>query len=282
MSYPERMGEQTPHEVLPIQEEAAEKEAGLETEYMEFLTARLNAVMADPGKINTFLEEERQLYRQRRQREKELEEAAGRDTMIPELYNKRRFREQVTLEIQRALRTGRPLAILVGDCDGFKPVNDTWGHQAGDQAISNMGKVVARVPHRQIDIKARVGGDEFAVALPETTEDGSILVAAKIRDEVSRNALAGIVDKEGQPVQGKKTMSWGIVIVTANLLTGNPESDYETVYNLVDGALYFAKENGRNCIAINKKGELRIVGSAEETRILEESRTRSQGPKPEM
>ncbi|MDP2664170.1 MAG: GGDEF domain-containing protein, partial [bacterium] len=128
MSYPESMGNgegaelptgQNLHKLSPLEEETARKEVQLEEDYMKAKTTRLDTVIADHNQKDSYLKEERRVYREHRQRERELEEAAGRDTMIKELYNKKRFRELVTVEIQRALRTGRPLAILAGDCDGF-------------------------------------------------------------------------------------------------------------------------------------------------------------------
>ncbi len=96
------------------------------------------------------------------------------------LSNRRFFMERWTREYERAKRYGRPLTCLMIDVNGFKKVNDTLGHHAGDLILKDVAKEL-QAALRQTDILARLGGDEFVIALPETSTDQAALVADKLR-----------------------------------------------------------------------------------------------------
>ncbi|MGE4296322.1 MAG: GGDEF domain-containing protein [Campylobacterales bacterium] len=95
------------------------------------------------------------------------------------LYNRRRFEEAALLEISRADRYENPFSIVMVDLDNFKPVNDTYGHRAGDDVLRGIGQLLKN--HiRESDLAARLGGDEFVLLLPHTDHDGALRVVAKL------------------------------------------------------------------------------------------------------
>ncbi|HEY5261835.1 MAG TPA: diguanylate cyclase [Solirubrobacteraceae bacterium] len=155
---------------------------------------------------------------------------AARTDPLTKLSNRRGFRELLDLELERARRAGTGVGLLVGDLDGFKDVNDDYGHQVGDLALQRVARRLCE-GKRQIDSAARVGGEEFALILPDTERDGGFALAEQLRRAL-RDEFAGDLT----PL----TISFG--------LAGYPE-DGETAAALLhaaDEALYAAKESGRN------------------------------------
>ncbi|HEV7846315.1 MAG TPA: diguanylate cyclase [Thermoleophilaceae bacterium] len=112
-------------------------------------------------------------------------EDANRTDPLTGLLNRRAFEERLELELERAVRSDRPVSVIIGDIDSFRTVNEQHGHDAGDtvlQAVSvNMLKW-----KRRIDVAARVGGEEFALLLPETDERGAFIVAERLRRATHR------------------------------------------------------------------------------------------------
>ncbi len=149
------------------------------------------------------------------------------------LFNKRYFNEAHERELQRAVRYGRPLSILLFDIDHFKNINDRFGHVAGDSLLKQLANAV-REKLRAHDILARVGGEEFGVLLPEVEKEGATFTAEKIRAVVERTEFA--FDGEKMPA----TISVGVATNTAKLATPL------ALYGAADAALYAAKTRGRN------------------------------------
>lgn len=157
------------------------------------------------------------------------------------LVNRGWVDEQAAVEVSRALRYGRPLAVAMLDVDRFKPFNDTHGHAAGDALLRRVGEALRGLV-RQSDLAARFGGEEFVLLLPETGPE-----AAVDKLETVRQAIAGIevVTPRGQAA--RVTVSAGVATL--------PE-DGRTVHELLDVAdrrLFLAKDGGRD----------RVVGPAE-------------------
>ena len=126
---------------------------------------------------------QRQLERELRDSEKKYKELSITDGLT-NLYNSRHFYSSLQLEINRALRYQRPLALLMVDIDDFKRINDSYGHLAGDRVLAKIGEVI-RSALREADTGYRYGGEEFAVILPETDGPGAVQLAERIRKEVA-------------------------------------------------------------------------------------------------
>ena len=152
------------------------------------------------------------------------------------LGNRWTFDEELALEWRRAERVGDPLALILLDIDNFKTINDTQGHQAGDEVLRKVGQVLAaRV--RQVDLAARYGGEEFAVIVPETDLEGAIDLAGRLR-----KALEGEEIELQNGTRLSVTASFGAA-VKGELPSG------EKLVAAADKALYEAKHSGKNRVA---------------------------------
>jgi diguanylate cyclase (GGDEF)-like protein len=157
------------------------------------------------------------------------EEAAFTDHLTG-LANRRRFERQLEREVARMQRFGHPFSLLMLDIDRFKDINDSFGHAAGDEAIRKISKVL-REGTRGIDLAARVGGEEFAVLLVETSKEGGSEVAERLRTAIKAIEMPGA---------GRVTASFGVA---------ECPNDAQTAFDIVkaaDIALYEAKRNGRD------------------------------------
>lgn len=149
------------------------------------------------------------------------------------LWNHRIIIDRLRNEIDRSSREGTPISIILTDIDHFKHINDTFGHQAGDHVLREIGEVFTRSV-RSYDWVGRYGGEEFLLILPS-----SGLSAARNRAEQLRIAVEGIRVRHGDHLLSV-TASFGVA-------SGFP-GDYETIVQIADSALYRAKDNGRNCV----------------------------------
>ena len=169
----------------------------------------------------------------------ELERLATTDGMTG-IYNRRHFLNLADREWARARRYGRPISFLMIDIDYFKSINDSFGHQTGDEMIMHLASL-ARGCKRECDVLARIGGEEFALLLPETDLSQAQVVAERLRSEVAANSL--VVASLSIPA----TISIGVATSAAAM---NEISD---LMKAADRALYDAKHAGRNrvvcCIA---------------------------------
>ncbi|WP_024303740.1 diguanylate cyclase [Pseudogulbenkiania sp. MAI-1] len=144
------------------------------------------------------------------------------------------FTEIAEKEFSRTRRYGCQLSMLLIDLDYFKRINDSFGHYSGDETLKRVAIVFQQVL-RSCDILGRLGGEEFAVLLPNTPESEAQEVAERLRREVEKSTI--------QTLNGQihLTVSIGVAELAA-------EDDFTTIYNRCDAALYEAKRRGRNCV----------------------------------
>jgi diguanylate cyclase (GGDEF)-like protein len=152
--------------------------------------------------------------------------------LVTALPNRALLGDRLAQETARARRNEQPFAVLLFDLDGFKGVNDTWGHAAGDRVLAMVAER-ARKCMRASDTVGRLGGDEFLAILPETGEEGAIGVAEKLRE-----ALHAPYPLDG--AQAHLGASVGVALFPQH--GGDPES----LQRAADAALYGAKREGRN------------------------------------
>ena len=149
------------------------------------------------------------------------------------LANRRRFERQLEREVARTLRYGRPFCLMLLDIDRFKEVNDNYGHEAGDEAIKYLARILQEGT-RGIDLAARIGGEEFAVILTETNLEGAVEVAERLRVAISGAKI---------PVVGRIAASIGVAECPESAQTSRD------LMAAADAALYEAKRNGRDRVA---------------------------------
>jgi diguanylate cyclase (GGDEF)-like protein len=160
-------------------------------------------------------------------------EQAIRDPLTG-LYNRRFLLEALEKEVQRTARYGSEASLVIFDVDDFKLVNDRYGHAAGDDVLRAVGRIAESVI-RPADSFARIGGEEFALLLPETSQLEALLVAERVRTAIAR---------EGILPDRKVTVSGGIASCPSDA------GEADQLQRLADGALYFAKRNGKDLCAV--------------------------------
>jgi diguanylate cyclase (GGDEF)-like protein len=146
--------------------------------------------------------------------------------------NSRAFNEIAKIEIERSVRYGHPFTMAYIDIDNFKQVNDTLGHDQGDNLLQSIAKTM-KENMRSTDIVARLGGDEFAILLPETNEEN----AKSSMDKLQRHLIEIVVKKNNWPI----TFSIGVV-------TCYKSCNLDELIKEVDDLMYSAKESGKNKI----------------------------------
>lgn len=185
----------------------------------------------------------------RRQQEKlkqltmHLESLAGKDALT-NLVNRRRFNEVLESEWRRAHRSETALSLLMLDVDHFKHLNDTFGHPFGDEVLKCFGTLLAHCVQRAGSLVTRYGGEEFAVLLPDTDLSGAAKLAEFIRQQVELMSLGNEATR-----LVRITISIGAACVSGSEL----ESPSSTLIAMADKALYEAKGQGRNQVAIANK-----------------------------
>jgi diguanylate cyclase (GGDEF)-like protein len=152
------------------------------------------------------------------------------------LANRWTFDEELALEWRRAERVGDPLALVLVDIDDFKAINDTYGHQVGDEVLRGVGRVLS-ANVRQVDLAARYGGEEFAIIVPETDLEGAVQLAERLRVALEQERI-NVPDGSHIAV----TASFG-----AAVKGGLPRA--EQLVAAADATLYEAKRSGKNRVA---------------------------------
>lgn len=169
---------------------------------------------------------------------KELELQARTDSLTG-LLNRRALMDQVEREIARSQRSGSPMSLIVIDIDYFKRLNDTWGHEAGDEALHSVAETF-RTTLRRTDLLARYGGEEFLIVLPDTPREEALRLAQRLRIAVEDLVIPFANDSI------RLTASFGVAVLDPEL----PEENWSRLLRRGDRALYHAKEGGRNCVVL--------------------------------
>lgn len=148
---------------------------------------------------------------------------------LTQVYNRRKFFELAQYEVERNARHQHPLTIIMMDIDHFKNINDTHGHQVGDKTLQALSQTIKALV-RSTDVFGRIGGEEFALVLPETTKQAAKDFAERIRK---------CIENEKFPIIERLTISMGVTQLY-------PDDTSSSLFSRADIALYAAKESGRN------------------------------------
>jgi len=178
---------------------------------------------------------------ERKQLEEKLRAQAMTDPLTG-VFNRRYLQAQATIEMSRARRQKHPIALIAIDIDHFKRINDEYGHDVGDEILKNFTQIVSD-QLRQEDLLCRVGGEEFAVLLPNTAIEQAQHVAERIRASIEEATTT--VEYEGTQQALNITASLGVTPVLAE------EKSLKPALKRADIGLYQAKENGRNQVIIH-------------------------------
>jgi diguanylate cyclase (GGDEF)-like protein len=170
-------------------------------------------------------------------RQKEAAELLARTDELTGLPNRRAFYEAANHEIQRALRYGVPLTLVLTDIDHFKSINDNYGHHVGDAVLQAFARSLS-ASIREVDLAGRWGGEEFVILMPNTSLEEALQVAERMR-----LAVAGTPMRAGRHSFGYTT-SFGVATFSTDVPT------LDALLSRADEALYRAKERGRNRIEI--------------------------------
>jgi diguanylate cyclase (GGDEF)-like protein/PAS domain S-box-containing protein len=170
-----------------------------------------------------------------KQLEEQLRELATRDSLTG-AANRRHFVELAQRERERSLRSKSALSLCLLDADNFKHINDDYGHAVGDHALMALSRA-ARAELRAADVLGRLGGEEFAILLPDTDLNGALVVAERVRAAVES---ASVKDEEGEGIG--VTISVGVAQMQA-------DESIEALLKRADLALYAAKDRGRNRVS---------------------------------
>jgi two-component system chemotaxis family response regulator WspR len=153
------------------------------------------------------------------------------------LANRRRFDEKLLEEIKRGSREKTELSLIMIDIDFFKPFNDTYGHQGGDDCLKKVANALGKIACRNSDLAARYGGEEFAIVLPLTNESGSLSIGERLRAGIENLKIP----HEASQVESTVTISLGCAT-----LIPDKDTTPEMLIEMADKALYNAKDSGRN------------------------------------
>ena len=205
---------------------------------LQMMSRRVEAFSADHVQLLAGLGDQAAIAVQRAKLYEEVERLAVRDGLTG-LFNYSYFHEQLRLELTRSKRNHTPVALILMDIDRFKSFNDTYGHPAGDVLLKRLAEVL-RETVRAVDLTARMGGEEFAVLLPDTDKAGARLVAEKLRAAVES---AQFVGNAATPVV-HRTISLGVASYPQDAKAR------DELVRRADEALYEAKAGGRNAVAL--------------------------------
>jgi len=179
------------------------------------------------------------LSRQLQQVNKSLMRLSSLDSLTG-LANRRSFDSALELEWQRGSRSGKPLALLIGDVDFFKRYNDRYGHQQGDVCLRTVAEALGRCATGD-ELAARIGGEEFALLLPNTDIDGAAAAGERVLDAIRALNL---------PHAASEVAAWVTMSLGATVCFPGAGCSAQDFFKAADAALYEAKSGGRDrCVA---------------------------------
>ena len=198
-------------------------------------------------RLEDTLAEKEELTKQLEQRNRELEQLSLTDDLTG-LPNRRSLSGRLSYEIRRAAR-GDQVCFVVADLDKFKSVNDTWGHEFGDQVLKMVAESLSGAV-RDTDMAARLGGEEFGLVLPGADLEGAKIVAERVREAVRSQTLETPTGEVR-----RFTISMGVAALTGPYTKRCAAERVATrLYKTADAALYRAKENGRDRVELAPAG----------------------------
>lgn len=160
--------------------------------------------------------------------------------------NRRSFSEKIIHELKRSHRTRSPLAAVMCDLDNFKSYNDSYGHVEGDACLQKVAAELAATLQRPGDFCARYGGEEFVILLPDTSLEGALVIAERIRIAI-----------ESLQISHEQSQPWGIVTLSLGVAALDEDAGEDTQKSIIeeaDTALYWAKKEGRNRVVAFNAG----------------------------
>lgn len=155
-------------------------------------------------------------------------------------FNRTYLNERLPKEIKRTTRYGHPLSIILCDIDRFKTINDTYGHQAGDEVLKSFAERISQSLREHIDWVVRYGGEEFLIVLPDTKVHGAMVMAERIRQVIYEKPI------QTQEHQLTITSSFGVTGIESGV--ANREISMMEFIQVADDYLYQSKQGGRNCV----------------------------------
>jgi len=209
----------------------------------DYLTKPVEAVVLN-AKLRA-MQRISEMRQQLQQANRELRLIAVKDGLTG-ISNRRHFDETLMKEIKRAIRSETSVSLVMCDIDFFKPYNDNYGHQAGDDCLKYVARTLAKSIKRPGDLAARYGGEEFAIILPETSADGAMIIAENVRSVIENLNLSHAYSA----VTDRITISCGVAALS-------PKKNGEEIADLAkqliksaDKGLYRAKDLGRNKVSL--------------------------------
>ena len=166
---------------------------------------------------------------------KEQTETLARTDFLTGMNNRRSFYDLCETQFRLARRHGQDLAVILFDIDQFKTINDAHGHAVGDEVLKNLSRIVVETC-RESDVAGRVGGEEFAILLPQTKAENAHELAERLREQMERSVLH--LDRE----EVKFTASFGVAQIFPAC------ESLEALVAAADGAMYEAKQRGKNFV----------------------------------
>jgi diguanylate cyclase (GGDEF)-like protein/PAS domain S-box-containing protein len=203
-------------------------------------------IVSEEGRVSHVIEYTRDITCRRKseeERKKLIErlEYLSNTDVLTGLLNRRALIERLTYEVERAVRYGSDLSLVLCDIDYFKEINDSYGHTLGDNALTAIAGAL-RSSLRGSDILGRYGGDEFMLILPETSVQGAVEFAERIRASLDDASIR---------IRGRKTINMSLSLGVTCLRRRKGGADVDGLIRRADAALYLAKRTGRNKVCVS-------------------------------